>query len=228
MQQSPHIIKHHPNYCHQSRQPQYSYLLSTCHHQTYSAPKRHSSKGEGCARTEGASNYCHAFARYKGVALNRQQQPSLCSCSFISTEHNNFYQCDFPSLLTCNNNPFASLADKEPKDSADHASFNCSPNNVTITTSNQAPARAHLPAQPITHGIVLTPCPASTHPPQLTVTPRIFCSLREEQKRKTVSLRAIIYRERSKLGETEGVVKRSLSNDIIKGTDRPIPPSTED
>ncbi len=43
----------------------------------------------------------------------------------------------------------------------------------------------------------------------------------------TVSLRAIIYRNFSELWETEGVVKRSLSN-IIKGTDRPIPPSTED
>ncbi len=44
-------------------------------------------------------------------------------------------------------------------------------------------------------------------------------------KAETVSLRAIIYQNFSELWETEGVVKRSLS-DIIKGTDRPIPPST--
>ncbi len=51
--------------------------------------------------------------------------------------------------------------------------------------------------------------------------------LKRRAKAETVSLRAIIYRNFSELWETEGVVKKSLS-DIIKGTDRPIPPSTED
>jgi hypothetical protein len=46
-------------------------------------------------------------------------------------------------------------------------------------------------------------------------------------KAETVSLRVIIYRNFSKLWETEGVVKR-FPSDIIKGTDRPIPPGTED
>ncbi len=51
--------------------------------------------------------------------------------------------------------------------------------------------------------------------------------LKRRAKVETVSLRAIISQNFSKLWETEGVVKRSLS-DIIKGTDRPIPPSTRD
>ncbi len=51
--------------------------------------------------------------------------------------------------------------------------------------------------------------------------------LKRRAKAETVSLRAIIYRNFSELWETEGVVKRSLC-DIIKGTDRPILPSTED
>jgi hypothetical protein len=48
--------------------------------------------------------------------------------------------------VTHNNNLFAPLANKEPKDPANHASTNCSPDNVTITTSNQVHAcacRAH-------------------------------------------------------------------------------------
>ncbi len=51
--------------------------------------------------------------------------------------------------------------------------------------------------------------------------------LRGEQKRK-LCLLDIYLRNSPKLWETEGVVKRSLSDDIIKGTDRPIPPSTRD
>ncbi len=51
--------------------------------------------------------------------------------------------------------------------------------------------------------------------------------LRGEQKRKLCLLDNYLGNS-PKLSETEGVVKRSLSDDIIKGTDRPIPPSTRD
>jgi hypothetical protein len=78
--------------------------------------------------------------------------------------------------VTCNNNPFAPLANEKPKDPADHAPTDCSSDNATITTSNQAPAHTQLPPGLTTGWIVLASWPAPMRPPHSTVTPRILCS----------------------------------------------------
>jgi hypothetical protein len=71
--------------------------------------------------------------------------------------------------------PFFPLADEEPGYPAKHASTGCSPNDITITISNQATEHSQLLAQPNTYRIVLAPCPASMCPPHSTVTLQILC-----------------------------------------------------
>jgi hypothetical protein len=78
--------------------------------------------------------------------------------------------------VTCNNNPFAPLADKEPKNPTNHAPTDCYSNNVTRTTSNQAPACTQLHPEPTTHLIVLALQIAPMRPSHPTVTPRVLCS----------------------------------------------------
>jgi hypothetical protein len=98
------------------------------------------------------------------TSINATSRARICATQFVHQR------------VTHNNNPFASLANKEPDDPNNHAPTDCSSKNVTITASNQAPAHTQLPPQPITRGIALAPWPAPMRPPHSTVTPRILCS----------------------------------------------------
>ncbi len=58
------------------------------------------------------------------TSINATSWARICATRFVHQQ------------VTCNNNPFAPLADEEPDDPTDHAPPDCSANNVMITTSN--------------------------------------------------------------------------------------------
>jgi hypothetical protein len=74
--------------------------------------------------------------------------------------------------MTCNNNLFSPLADKDPDDPTNHALKDCSSDNVTNTISNQTPAHT----EPTTQGNARASQLAPMRPPHPTVKPRILCS----------------------------------------------------
>jgi hypothetical protein len=77
------------------------------------------------------------------TSINATSLARICATRFVH------------QWVTCNNNPFAPLADKEPDNPTDHAHTDCSSNDVMSTTSNQAPVHTQLHPGPTTHGIVL-------------------------------------------------------------------------
>jgi hypothetical protein len=66
------------------------------------------------------------------TSINMTSRARICATRFVD------------QWVTCNNNLFAPLADKEPYDPANHASTNCLPEDIMITASNQAPAHSQL------------------------------------------------------------------------------------
>ncbi len=98
------------------------------------------------------------------TSINATSRARVCTTCFVH------------QWVTCNNNPFAPLANEEPDDPTGHAPTDCSSNDATITTSKKTPTRTHLPPQSATRRIVLTPQPAPVRPPHLTVIQQILYS----------------------------------------------------
>jgi hypothetical protein len=182
---SPHITKHHPSDRHQIHQPTAICYLRAIINPTLSPSTTALRVGAGleprvppatvtplpdtrmlCSTLSTGPVPASLYPQNATTSINATSRAHICAIWFVH------------QWVTCNNNLFAPLADREPDDPADHASTNCSPKNVTIITSNQVPAHSQLLAQPITCRIVLVPRPASTCPTHSTVAPQILCSSR--------------------------------------------------